>query len=65
MPCAMAYLTTWIECDSLKFDNLSQDVDPSFHSQQMSQPAVDFLRVSRPLTIIFWFSTLRAEPFFP
>ena len=53
-----------IGCDPLRFDNFSHNVDLSFHLQQLSQPAVDFLRVSHYLTTTFWSSTLRAEPFF-
>ena len=51
--------TTWIGCNSLKLDNFFHDVDPSFHLQQISQPAVDFLRDLLLLTTIFWSSTLR------
>ena len=60
----MAYLATWIGCDSLRLDNFSHNAEPSFHWQHLSQPAVDFLMVSFSLTIIFWSFTLRAEPFF-
>ena len=61
---AMAYLATWIGYDSLRLGNFSHDVDPSFHLQQMSQPAFDFLRVSHLSMSIFWSSTVRAEPLF-
>ena len=64
MPCAMEYSATWIGCNSLRLGNFSHDVDSSFHLQQMSQPYVDFLRVSHPLMTTFWSSALRAEPFF-
>ena len=64
MPCAMAYLATWIGWNSLRLDNFSHNVDPSFHLQQMYQPAVDFLRVSHPLMTTFWSLSLKAEPFF-
>ena len=57
-------MVTWIGCNSRRLDNFSHHVDPSFHLQQMSQPAVDFLRVSHPLMTAFWSSTMRAEPFF-
>ena len=60
----MAYSATWIGWESLRLDNFSHNVDLSFPLQYMSQPAVDFLRVSFPLTTIFWSSTQRAEPFF-
>ena len=63
-PWSMAYLATWIGCNSLQFDNLSHNFEPSFHLQQMSQPTVDFLKVSLPSTTSFQCSTLRAETFF-
>ena len=64
MPYAMAYLATWIGYNSLKLNNFSQNVDPSFNSQCTFQPAVDSLRVSCPLTTIFWSSSPRAEQSF-
>ena len=57
-------LVTWIWCDSLRLDNFSPNVEPSFHLQQIFQPAVDFLRAYHTLTSIIWFSILRAELFF-
>ena len=46
MPWAMTYY--WVQI--LKMDSFSHDVEPSFHLQQMSQPAIDFPMVSLPLT---------------
>ena len=46
-------LATWIGCDSLRLDNFSHDVVLYFHLQHMSQPAVDFQRISHPLTTTF------------
>ena len=60
----MAYLSTWIRCDSLRLDKLSHDMKPSFHLQQMSEPAVDFLMVSLLLTATLWSSMLRSKSFF-
>ena len=52
IPWATAYLATWIGYDSLRSESFSHNVDPSFHLQQMSQPAADFLRVSHPFMTI-------------
>ena len=48
--------------NSLILDNFSHNVDSFCHLQHVTQPAVDFLRVSGPLTTTFWSSTLRADP---
>ena len=39
----MAYLATFIGCNSLRLDSFSHDMEQSFHLQLMSQPDVDFL----------------------
>ena len=54
----------WLIMNTLGLNNFTHDVEPSFHSQQMPQPVVDFLRLSLPLTTTFSSSTLRAESFF-
>ena len=60
----MAYLATWIGCKSARLDYISLNMQPPFHLQQMSQPAVNFMWAYCPLRMIFWSCSLRAEPFF-
>ena len=48
----------------LKLDYFPHNVKLSFFLKQMSQPAVNFLIISLPLTITFWSPSLRAEAFF-
>ena len=64
MSCTVSYLAIWIGCNSFRLDNFSHDAEHFFYFQQMSQPAVDFLRVFCSLTTIFRSFAMRAEPFF-